>query len=271
MEKWLPNTPAQAIETQKSPQLVRWDLKKLNPEDKEWIVEKEDGYYCAFVEEHIARANKQFGCRSLVQIETNQTNINLLWKYCLSKKNMEVYEKEANSQIISALLKKFRQIYFLCKNELALRLYENLHELEVLNGAFAGLENVLLSENAKYTSHQFVNEVVESLATQIRSTILPTFKNSLIGCLIDETTDISITSQLIIYYRVLNELTGTEKVVFGRIQQLDNGKAETIFHSLLCRLEIDGIDFKKNVVSFGSDGASVMLENMWELPREWLV
>eukprot|EP00733_Pompholyxophrys_punicea_P001202 Pompholyxophrys_punicea_v1_NODE_543_length_1718_cov_2.881539.p1 type:complete len:259 gc:universal NODE_543_length_1718_cov_2.881539:1358-582(-) len=176
------------------------------------------------------------------------------------EKNMTHIVEKVNDKIISVMLKKFTEIYFLCKNGLALDLFGNLSELERLNGAYDGLQDVLTEQNAKYTSHEFVSEAVECIATVIRSKVLEEFQagKKLIGVLIDETTDISVISQLIVYYRFCNSVNGNEKVVFGGIEKLECGTADCIMTTLTHRLNKDSISFA-DIVSFGTDGASVML------------
>eukprot|EP00733_Pompholyxophrys_punicea_P000519 Pompholyxophrys_punicea_v1_NODE_149_length_3194_cov_9.758203.p1 type:complete len:300 gc:universal NODE_149_length_3194_cov_9.758203:983-1882(+) len=108
-------------------------------------------------------------------------------------------------------------------------------------------------------THRFVSEAVECIATVLRAELLPIFQSKrLVGVLVDETTDISVTSQLIVYYRFCDIVTGTERVVFGGIETLPNGTAATVFRTLKHRLAKDDIPFS-HIVSFGSDGASVML------------
>eukprot|EP00733_Pompholyxophrys_punicea_P001589 Pompholyxophrys_punicea_v1_NODE_849_length_1218_cov_2.926913.p1 type:complete len:281 gc:universal NODE_849_length_1218_cov_2.926913:1062-220(-) len=105
----------------------------------------------------------------------------------------------------------------------------------------------------------FVSEVVEVLATFTKAEVLKSFYRgkSYVGVMIDESTDISFTSQMVIYYRLAG-IDGNARVVFGGIEALENGEAETIYSTLLTRLKNDEIPLS-SVCSFGSDGASVML------------
>eukprot|EP00733_Pompholyxophrys_punicea_P002080 Pompholyxophrys_punicea_v1_NODE_1384_length_748_cov_2.287157.p1 type:complete len:181 gc:universal NODE_1384_length_748_cov_2.287157:177-719(+) len=172
---------------------------------------------------------------------------------------MNEYRIESNDKILEMILKKFRQIYFLCQNELPLNLYADLE----LNDSYSGFEDVLTANNCKYTSHDFVNEAVECSSTFVKSKVLSQIwkGEKYVGVIIDESMDISVTSQLIIYYRFTGA-DGKANVVFGGLEALKNGTADTISQTLLGRLEKDSIplDF---VCSFGSDGASVMLRFQW--------
>ena len=61
---------------------------------------------------------------------------------------------------------------------------------------------------------------------------------------------------MVIYYRIVGP-DGHVKVVFAGIEELDAGDALTITTALLSKLARDEIPLSK-VMSFGSDGASVM-------------
>lgn len=75
--------------------------------------------------------------------------------------------------------------------------------------------------------------------------------------LIDETTDISVINEMVIYTRFI---TSDAQVctVFLKIVELSNGSAETIEAALMTYLEEKSIPLSR-LVGFGSDGASVMI------------
>jgi hypothetical protein len=74
---------------------------------------------------------------------------------------------------------------------------------------------------------------------------------------IDETLDISVTEQMVVYYRIVKPKTGQVDVAFAGIEPLPAGDADTVMPGLLGRLARDGVPLTKPK-SFGSDGASVM-------------
>ena len=76
-----------------------------------------------------------------------------------------------------------------------------------------------------------------------------------VSLLCDETTDVSITKQLIIYVRYV--LEGDIRVDYLKISDLKDGTAATI-EELLSVCQFVGINLSK-VVGFGCDGASVMV------------
>eukprot|EP00733_Pompholyxophrys_punicea_P001022 Pompholyxophrys_punicea_v1_NODE_423_length_2000_cov_3.273008.p1 type:complete len:144 gc:universal NODE_423_length_2000_cov_3.273008:1115-684(-) len=75
--------------------------------------------------------------------------------------------------------------------------------------------------------------------------------------MIDETTDISVTSQMVIYYRYAGK-NSKPNIVLAGLESLPNGDVDTLMRAACFRLEKDRID-PKQIVCFGSDGATVML------------
>ena len=77
------------------------------------------------------------------------------------------------------------------------------------------------------------------------------------GLMCDESTDVSVTKQLIVFARVV---TSNHGVSYRYLQTLEmpDGRAETIESALLSSLQEYGIGIQK-VAGFGSDGANVMV------------
>ena len=108
-----------------------------------------------------------------------------------------------------------------------------------------------------YLSDGICRQHLRILASVARRDMMEMVRSShFIGIMIDETLDISITEQMVIYYRIVGP-DGHVKVVFAGIEELDAGDALTITTALLSKLARDEIPLSK-VMSFGSDGASVM-------------
>ncbi len=74
--------------------------------------------------------------------------------------------------------------------------------------------------------------------------------------LIDETTDVSVINEMVIYSRFITS-EGEIRTVFLKIVELPNGCAETIEQALIKYLESCSLPMQR-LVGFGSDGASVM-------------
>lgn len=181
-------------------------------------------------------------------------------KGCVSgsaSKNMVQHSIDAQQKNLVATQKRLRIIYFLCKDMLALAKFNNLMELCELNGAFKGLPTILGNGGVTYTSHDFVNDAVEVLANCVRAKTLGMIAASpFVGVMIDEATDITVTSQLVVYYKLC--VNGEPKVVFAGAEKLIAGDGYTVASALRHRLKKDAVPIHK-LVAFGSDGAGVML------------
>jgi hypothetical protein len=171
--------------------------------------------------------------------------------------NMPAHTESLNQQTLWATQKRLRQVYFLCMETIALCKFEAVHELNVANDAYKELTKVLNTGNLTYTSHNFVSDAVEVLATVVRNRVLDLVaKSKFVGVVIDEGSDITQTSQLVIYYKIV--VDGEPMVVFAGTEELIKGDGETVFNALRHRLKKDNVTLDQ-IVAFGSDGASVML------------
>ena len=119
------------------------------------------------------------------------------------------------------------------------------------------LEDMNIGRNAKYTSECFMQESTQALAENISLDIVKSLQASpFFSLCIDETTDVSISKQLIVYGRYLDQ--GEVNTSFLQICELIDGNAETI-GSKGCQVcdELQ-LDLQK-LCGLRSDGASVML------------
>lgn len=147
-------------------------------------------------------------------------------------------------------------IYFLCKQEIAhTTTYPHLLTLaESLGCEYFKALNV--GRNAKYTSPQIVAEFLDIISGLVEEDVLENVKaSSFYSLMVDESTNISILKQLVLYGRCV--VNGELKTRFLKIVDLADGKAPTIVDAITTYLtSVDlGID---TMSSFGSDGASVM-------------
>ena len=116
---------------------------------------------------------------------------------------------------------------------------------------------VSICGNAKYTSQESMYEFVTVLSQCIESDIGAEIQQAeYISLMCDETTDESITKQLIVYAQYV--VDGELMVRYLKIQHLRDGTAETIEQTLLAICRHASIEVCK-VVGLGSDGASVMV------------
>ena len=91
---------------------------------------------------------------------------------------------------------------------------------------------------------------MSSLAHVIRSTVYERIsKSPAFSVLIDETTDVATISQLIIYFRHLDE--GKPKTSYGGIIEVPNGRAQTIFDKTVAFLEIKEFEWREKCEVLG--------------------
>eukprot|EP00733_Pompholyxophrys_punicea_P001679 Pompholyxophrys_punicea_v1_NODE_933_length_1122_cov_2.798500.p1 type:complete len:277 gc:universal NODE_933_length_1122_cov_2.798500:196-1026(+) len=244
-------------------EFVFW--KKDYLKENDWIEERNNpgGYYCKLcIAAHSQSRTGQWTRKPC----TNSDPAKAIRKHKASKehknsidaiqvkKSIPKLRMEMNSQVVEVLIKRFREIYWLCKEKMPLMKYNSLLELETINGAFSGLESILSGGRSSYTSHDFLNEAVEVLADVVSSKIIKLISESpVLGLIVDESLDISTTSQMVVYYRL--ESHGKKYVAFGGIENLRNGEAATITAAIHHRLKKDDVKLKQ-ITSFGSDGAS---------------
>ena len=112
-------------------------------------------------------------------------------------------------------------------------------------------------QNAKYTSERFMQEGIQALAEVVSRDIIKSLQASPFFALcVDETIDVTITKQLIVYCCYIVE--GEVKTSFLCIAELPNGLAVTISEKILQICSELQLDLNK-FCGLGSDGASVML------------
>ena len=148
-------------------------------------------------------------------------------------------------------------LYWLVKAEVPhMSLYASMLEAVKFMGCDK-LNHLHHGENAKYTSHRITEEFFQVLGDQIETVELENLlKSSFYSIMIDESTDISVINEMVIYGRYIDS-SAIVKTSFLKIVQLTNGTADTIEEALLGFLSDKSIPLSR-LVGFGSDGASVM-------------
>ena len=103
------------------------------------------------------------------------------------------------------MVQAFQCLYFLCKNSIAHTTnFPKLLELEKLLGLDI-MEKIKKGKNAKYTSEQAIKEMLICLSELIETNILKEIKKSdSYSLMFDETTDISVTEQMVIHSRFID-------------------------------------------------------------------
>jgi hypothetical protein len=156
-----------------------------------------------------------------------------------------------------ALTGSLHMLYWLAKNEIGhFTHFESLRKL-CLDLGCEYFSELSVARNVNYTSHRIISEWLEVINNVIEKDVLDKVHQChCIGLMCDESTDISITKELILYCRIVcNREIQTH---FLKLVQLPDGKAETIHDAIVAFLQGAGIHLS-SVTSFGSDGASVMV------------
>ena len=147
-------------------------------------------------------------------------------------------------------------LYWLCKQEIShTTTYPSLIALAKNLGCeyFKALN---VGRNAKYTSPQIIADFLEIMDSQVAKSVLKDMKTSgVFSLMIDESTDVSVLKQLVLYGRTVAE--GKLKTRFLKIVYIEDGRAATILEAITKFFEASELEFN-NLSSFGSDGASVM-------------
>ena len=111
--------------------------------------------------------------------------------------------------------------------------------------------------NAYCTSECIAQELVQLLAQQIESAQLKAVGCSMFyGLMIDESTNISVTKQLVLFGWYVCEM-GEPCSAFLRIVDLVDGTAEHIEEDISAYVADKGLALSR-LMRFGSDGAAVM-------------
>ena len=120
------------------------------------------------------------------------------------------------------------------------------------------LDDLRVGRSVHYMSQNSIQNIVGCLGQTVLQPLLHDIQQSqLYAILIDETTDVSVKKQLIMYCRYMKGDSSTETKYIAMLP-IPDGKAETITNAVLGKARELGLDPQK-MVAMGSDGASVML------------
>ena len=95
------------------------------------------------------------------------------------------------------------------------------------------VDEVYQGKNAQYTSDKFLQEAVQAIASVIQSSISAGLQQSpFFSLMVDESTDIAVNKDLIMYVKDLDR-TNAVQISFAGVTQLANGEAATIFNAVV--------------------------------------
>ena len=167
----------------------------------------------------------------------------------LQKRASSMFEK-GNSKTNEDLLVLSRNVYWLAKENIAMLKASSLHDLAKLNGT-----NI---EIANYQGKMAAWQFVESLNLVLEGQITEDLKASpYFSLMADESTDISVTKNLILYVRYLKPDQRSVTRYF-KLLSLAQSDAATIYSVISDFLTSKNIP-KAKLVGWASDGCEVML------------
>lgn len=115
------------------------------------------------------------------------------------------------------------------------------------------------SGNAKYTSPQIQNEVLEGLAGMVQSEIISEVKESeVFSVIVDETKDLKKKEQISLVVRYY--YNGAIHESFLHFQSAESLDAAGLTKMIIDCLEKHGLDYRNNLVGQGYDGAVILHE-----------
>ena len=157
-----------------------------------------------------------------------------------------------------ALIGTLKIVYWLAKEEVAIfTKYESLLCLVQSLGC-TYIKDISRGGNATYSSHQIVGEFIQCLASVTADAKLSRLRSSpFYSLMIDESTDTSVLSQLVIVAKYLLP-SGDVETSFVHMCDIANGKAETIEEAVMAYIQNFDLNVNK-LRAFGSDGSSVMV------------
>lgn len=162
---------------------------------------------------------------------------------------------DADKSVVAAM----RTVHWMAKEDIPIKKYSSLMEFQSLQGCEA-ITKLSVAQNATYTSRMAGEDFQTCVAEDIHQQLVNNIKNAdMYSVLVDESTDLAICKQMIVYVRILDQ-SFVPCTYFLKNTTITEAKsdASVLFACIENTLEENGISFKK-LRGFGSDGASVMV------------
>lgn len=165
------------------------------------------------------------------------------------------YRSDVDTSVTAAMT----TVFWMAKEDIPIKKYQSLMQMQKLQGC-ESLSKLQVSQNATYLSRSSGEEFQACIADQIHSQIISNIKSAdMYSILVDESTDISISKQMVVYVRVVDSLFVPHTYFLKNIT-VDNPKSDAavLFNCINQCLTEEGLELNK-LRGFGSDGASVMV------------
>lgn len=231
------------------------------------------GMFCGLCRKHSCRPHRgpqsHVGKATWVDVPCTSLRLESLVRHQQSDTHIMAVEKERKLALASsfgrtvvglfepvisgerrAMIARFKLVYWLCKEHIAhTTKFSSLVGLAKSLGV-EYIDEVCKGANASYTSERFLCEVVQILAAVTHNSTFASMKKSpFFSILVDETTDVAVHRDLIIYAKFLSKQREVTTSFVGLLQ-LSDGRADTIFDAMIQRLvEKEELDIQVSCVA----------------------
>ena len=152
--------------------------------------------------------------------ETKKKNLNI--EQFAAKK---IIDNDATTSIFTEYRNLFFNIYWACKEELPIMKICSLHALT------KNSLNVLIP--SYHLSQKSSTNIIESIGTLMKDRLIEELKETNhIGILLDESTDVSNKSILLLYFRYYSQKQTTTNECFLKLFELEHGNAQYIYQKV---------------------------------------
>ncbi|XP_052797650.1 E3 SUMO-protein ligase KIAA1586-like [Mya arenaria] len=177
------------------------------------------------------------------------------------RQQMTTAKETSFSKSEGAIRCAMANVLFLAKEDLPSSMVPAFNNFLMYQGV-SKLASLRVDSHTTYEHSSSIDAFQDALSSVIEEELLCKIRDSVkFSLMLDESTDISIHQNLIVYIRVLecNHVDIVEpQTYFLGIDSLYRANAESIFIKLTCMLEQKGIDIVK-LCGVSTDGASVMV------------
>ena len=183
-------------------------------------------------------------CDHLKALEANQ---------CESLPTLAGQARNRRKQAVEMAM---RNVYWLAKEEVATLKYESLNQLLQLQGC-TDIEALVVGRNAKYTSYHIAEEMQDCISDHLKANLQRKLGDvDYVGLMIDESTDISMVKNLVVYVRFVH--SGRPETHFLQLIEMDESATGAAIAEKMKQVASDwGIPATK-CVGIASDGARAM-------------
>ncbi|KAG1673887.1 Zinc finger protein 862 [Nymphon striatum] len=171
------------------------------------------------------------------------------------KKSAEVQLSKSKSAVTAAM----KNIFFMASNNLPNMLISELNEHCIDQGC-SSLKSLKVDKHTSYKHSTSVQEFQQCMVEVINDRFKSDLGDSKFSIMVDESTDISVDQNMIIYVRYLEQSLGSYKptsVLLDVCKLRDGATADQLKSSILCSLDTHHLNLD-NLVGISTDGAAVM-------------